>query len=363
MTVHAVVTGIGCVSPTNIGGRDAALVLAAACPSGPVFQVPDFPLEDHVDNARAFRRVAQATKFALAAVSLALRDAGLEIGPGDGSRTAVVLGVTHGAIAFSTQFYGGLLQDGPEGASPMLFSESVLNAPAGNVAIAFGIRGPVHTLVGEETVGAQALVKALGLLQSRVVDRCIVAGTEEWGAIIENAYLHMDRAASRSLPGEDRPPPQGEGAAALVVESPEEAVRRGARLQVPILSLRCSRNPKGDLEGMVAEMVSEERKALGEGAGNVSHVVLPTGRNRGPAMRGALRALEGQGDNIRCLDISPRIGNPFGAAAVFQMAVSAAHLSSGNATGTGLVLTSGLEGTCSVVFFSGCQGGSQETAR
>jgi 3-oxoacyl-(acyl-carrier-protein) synthase len=362
LTARAVITGIGCVSPVGIGGLDVAMLLADDSRKAPAFRVPDFPLEEHIGNARAFRRVAQATKFALAAVSLALRDAGLEIGPGDGARTAVILGVTHGAIDFSTQFFGGLLQDGPEAASPMLFSESVLNAPAGNVAIAFGIRGPVHTLVGEETVGAQALGMVPGLLQSGAVDRCVVAGTEEWGAIIGNAYRQMDRAAARSESGEC-PAQQGEGAAALVIESPEEAERRGARLRVPVLSCRCSRDPQGDLEGTVSDMVSGERKALGEGAGNISHLVLPTGRNRVPVTRAALRALEGVGGDIRRLDIAARIGNPFGAAAVFQMAVSAAFLSSGSATGAGLVLTSGFAGTCSAVFFGVPPDGNREKGR
>jgi 3-oxoacyl-(acyl-carrier-protein) synthase len=363
LTGRAVVTGIGCVSPAGIGGKGVALALSDPSRAVPEFRVPDFSLEDHIGNARLFRRVAPATRFALAAVSLAVRDAGLPVGPDGLSRTAVVIGATHGAIAFSTQFFGEYLQDGPEGASPMLFSESVLNAPAGNVAIAFGVRGPVHTLIGEETVGAQALSTALLLLRCGIADRCIVAGTEERGTIIEYAYLQMDRAARRSGVDGGPSPQQGEGAAALVIESPEAAERRGAALRVPVLSCRCARDPRRDVETTVTGMVGLELATFREGAGDISHIVLPTGRNREPAVRGALRAIGNRAGDVRRIDIAPRVGNPFGAAAFFQMAASAAILASGNPRGRGLVLTSGIAGSCSLIGFGRCLAGGQENTR
>jgi 3-oxoacyl-(acyl-carrier-protein) synthase len=274
-----------------------------------------------------------------------------------------VIGATHGAIAFSTQFFGEYLQDGPEGASPMLFSESVLNAPAGNVAIAFGVRGPVHTLIGEETVGAQALSTALSLLRCGIADRCIVAGTEERGAIIEYAYLRMDRAARRSGVDGGPPPPQGEGAAALVIESREAAERRGAALRVPVLSCRCTRDPRRDVETTVTGMVGLELATFREGAGDISHIVLPTGRNREPAVRGALRAIGNRAGDVHRIDIAPRVGNPFGAAAFFQMAASAASLAYGPASGKGLVLSSGVDGSISLACFgtapAACRGGDR----
>jgi 3-oxoacyl-(acyl-carrier-protein) synthase len=326
-------------------------MLSGPSPTVPDFRVPDFPIEDHIGNARLFRRVAPATKFALAAVSLAIRDAGLPLDPEGRPGSAVVVGVTHGAIAFSTQFFGELLKDGPEGASPMLFSESVLNAPAGNIAIAFDVRGPVHTLIGEETVGAQALATALELLRSGAADRCVVAGTEERGAIIGNAYGQMDRAARRSGTGGAPPSPQGEGAAALVIESMEAADRRGAGLRVPILSSLFSRDPRGDVEGTVARLVEREPGSVPGGEWDVPHIVLPTGRNREPAVRGALRAMGNRAGGVRRIDIAPRVGNPFGAAAFFQMAASAASLAYGPASGKGLVLSSGVDGSISLACF------------
>jgi len=363
LSPRSVITGIGCVSPARIGGKDAAMALSKDRPGDPGFRVPEFSLEDSLENARPFRRVANATKFALAAVAMALRDAGLTAGREDRSRTGVVVGVTHGAIDFSSRFHGGLLQDGPEAASPMFFAESVLNAPAGNVAMAFGIRGPVHTLIGEETVGAQALETALALLRSDVVDRCVVVGTEERSPLVDNAYEQMDRVASSATPGEAAPPPPGEGAAAIVVERAGEAIRRGATLRVPVLSVRCCRGFRGGMEDSAARVAGEQLSSAGVGDGETAHIVLPTGRNREAVARGALLALGRGGDRVFRLDIAPVVGNPFGAAVLLQASVSAALLSSGDPSGAGLVLSSGIGRTFSVILLGGSPDGAKALPR
>ncbi|HEX9192122.1 MAG TPA: beta-ketoacyl synthase N-terminal-like domain-containing protein, partial [Candidatus Deferrimicrobiaceae bacterium] len=263
----------------------------------------------------------------------------------------------------SSRFHGGLLQDGPEAASPMFFAESVLNAPAGNVAMAFGIRGPVHTMIGEETVGAQALEAALALLRAGVVDRCVVVGTEERCPVIDTAYERMDRVASVATPEAAAPPLPGEGAAAIVVEHAGEAIRRGATLRVPVLSVRCCRGVRGGMEDSVARAAGEQLASVAVRNGETAHVVLPTGRNRDAVTRGALRALGRGGDGVLRLDITPSVGNPFGAAALLQVSVSAALLSSGDPSGAGLVLSSGIGKTFSSILLGGSRDGTEALPR
>jgi len=351
-----VITGVGCVSPAGIGQLDAALALSGTPTTNSGFRVPEFDLGDYLRNARYFRRIANSTKFALAAVSLALGDSNPDLGGEDRARTGVVIGVTHGAMGFSTLFHEELLKDGPGAASPMFFAESVLNAPAGNVAIAFGIRGPVHTVIGEETVGAQALDLALELIRSGAVDRCVVAGTEEWSGVTEGVYRQMDRVASRSLTQEREIPLLGEGAAAIVVEDAEGASRRDAAIRIPVLSVRCWRDMGESMEDSVGRIVREELAFRGVAERTVSHVVLPTGRNRGLVTRGVFRALGPASQAIRRLDIGPAAGNPFGAAALFQTAASVAWLSSGETADVGLILSSGIEKTFSIIFLGGGAG-------
>lgn len=334
------------------------MALMKGYPVDPRFCVPDFSLEDSLENARPFRRVANVTKFALAAVAMAIRDADLTLVREDRSRTGVVIGVTHGALVFSSQYHEGLLQDGPEAASPMLFAESVLNAPAGNVAMAFGIRGPVHTMIGEESVGAQAIEAALALLRSGSVDRCIVVGTEEKSPLIDNAYERMEHVASRAIPGEASSPP-GEGAAAIVVECALEAIRRRTSLRVPVVSVQCCHDAREGMEDFVARVVKEQLTSVGMRDVKTGHVILPTGRYREAVRRGALRGLGAGWCGTSCLDIAPVVGNPFGAAVLFQVSVSAALISSGDSSGAGLILSSGIEKTFSSILLGGSPDGAE----
>ena len=115
---------------------------------------------------------------------------------------------------------------GPRGVAPH-FSESVPNAPAGNGAIAFQIRGPVHTLFGDETVGTQAIDLASNLLYDGCVDRCLVAGTEEWNEVVAHAYAQMDQVHRNGGDHGDTPA-LSDGAAALVLELESTVARRKA---------------------------------------------------------------------------------------------------------------------------------------
>jgi 3-oxoacyl-[acyl-carrier-protein] synthase II len=344
-----VITGVGVVSSAGIG-REA---LASALTGTPVapggFRVPDFRLEEYVANARSFRRVADATKFLLAAISLALADAGLVGDQENMSSTGLVVGLTHGAIDYSTRFHLGLLQEGPSGASPLHFAESVLNAPAGNSAIAFGIRGPVHTLIGEETVGAQAISLARSLLCSGALDRCIVAGAEEWTEIIVNAYGQADRARNMRGKAMDTPTPLGEGAAALVLETGNAARRRGAALRGAIGAVSLRRCLPETMTGEVVNAIRGTIQKAGLQKEEIGHIVLPTGRSRAAVKSGAAAVFGESGSAVHWIDIAQHVGNPFGAAGLLQAAASAALISSERVRGAGLVLSSGIERTLSTL--------------
>ncbi len=199
------ISGIGIVSPRAFGRAAFLRTLSPDPGKDPALRVPEFALEQYLENARSFRRVADATKFALASMALAIGDAGFRPADFGGERAGLVVGISHGAVTYAVEFHRTLLLEGPLPASPLHFSESVPNAPAGNGAIAFRIRGPVHTLIGEEPVGTQAVDLAASLLYDGFVDRCLVAGTEEWNEVVAHAYAQMDHAR-RDGPGRRRPP-------------------------------------------------------------------------------------------------------------------------------------------------------------
>ncbi len=307
------------------------------------FRVPAFGLEKHVGNPSSFRRVADATKFTLAAISMALSDAGLDRDRRRSGREGLLVGVTHGAIDFSTRFHQGLLLEGPQGASPLHFTESVLNAPAGNAAIAFGFRGPVHTLIGEETVGGNAIVMALSLLRSGELDRCVVAGVEEWADIVVSAYDRVDRARGMGGHGSEPPVPLGEGAAALVLETAAVASQRSAASRGTIHGVISRRLHPPAMSAAVEEAVRGVIDSAACRTEEIGHVVLPTGRYRREVEHGTACVLGERANVIRWIDIATHVGNPFGASGLMQVAASVARHAYGGGQ-CGLVLSCGVEG-------------------
>lgn len=210
-----VITGIGPVTPAGTGresfwdsmSKGTSVInnikKFSSMPGARGGEVPEQDIDEYIDG-RKFRRAADISKNALIAVSSALKDSGIEsIGDED---SALVVGVTHGAINYSQQYHRSLLE-GEEDVSPLLFSDSVLNAPAGNGSICFDIKGAVHTVVGDITASIKAVMLACGKLKAGSVSRSIVVSAEE---INELTFFCRTRLGETDL---------SEGAGALVIEN------------------------------------------------------------------------------------------------------------------------------------------------
>jgi 3-oxoacyl-(acyl-carrier-protein) synthase len=346
------ISGIGIVSPRAFGREAFERMLSADRQADRACRVPDFVLEEYLKSPRSFRRVADATKFALAGMALAVTDAGYSLENFGGERTGLIVGVTHGAVSYAVQFHRTLLLEGPLAASPLCFSESVPNAPAGNGAIAFQIRGPVHTLIGEEPVGVQAIDLAAGLLRGGLVDRCLVVGTEEWNEVVAHVYGQLDRAARRKRDLGDTPA-LSDGAAALVLELESALFRRGAVPHAVISGWAIGRCRTGRMEDAAAEVVREAFRPTGRDAADADHVLPPTGRYRRAATRGVVVARGETEPPPTWVDLLPVIGNPAGASNLFQVAASAVMISARRMDGPGLALSTGIQRTLSAVVLSG----------
>jgi 3-oxoacyl-(acyl-carrier-protein) synthase len=345
------ISGIGIVSPGAFGREAFLRILSPDCRTDPTFRVPEFAIENHLDNARSFRRVADATKFALASMSLAVTDAGFRAADFGGERVGLVVGVSHGAVTYAVEFHRTLLREGALAASPLFFSESVPNAPAGNGAIAFQIRGPVHTLFGDETVGTQAIDLASNLLYDGCVDRCLVAGTEEWNEVVAHAYAQMDQVHRNGGDHGDTPA-LSDGAAALVLELESTVARRKATPHAVIGGWHLGRCLTDSLEDAMADTIRVAFGPTGHPAAEADHVVPPTGRHRGAAMRGVVAARGNAAGPPTWIDLLPVLGNPMGASNLFQVAISAALISKGTMVGPGLAVSTGIQRTLAAAVLS-----------
>jgi 3-oxoacyl-(acyl-carrier-protein) synthase len=118
--------------------------------------------------------------------------------PGDGARTALVLGSTIGDS--TTTDLASRLLIGGQVSNPLLFMQATANAILGYLSKEFGITGPLVALSALTDLGSALLDTATLLLDDEELDRVLVVGVELTG---------NDRtaAASRELgleqPGED----------------------------------------------------------------------------------------------------------------------------------------------------------------
>ena len=283
--MEVIITGTGVVSPVGVGteafmegvgssktGVGEITTFEAKGKRGGV--VTDFDFMGLFGDKK-FRRAARVTQFALVAAKEALRSAALDLTDSGTGRIAIVVGVSHGAICLSVDFHRGLVEDGPLGASPAAFSDSVLNAPAGNLSLAFKIKGPAHTIVGGSPSGLEALNMGRRLIADGLADICLVVSTEELNERVYEAYDRLGYV-SPDVSGEGTPFSSagflpGEGAACLVLEGKVSALKRVAE---PLASLAATSSvySSGGAEGLMKSM-DRVLGAAGVSSGDVDCVM------------------------------------------------------------------------------------------
>jgi 3-oxoacyl-[acyl-carrier-protein] synthase II len=185
------------------------------------------------------RRMSPPSKLAVAASRMALRCAGLPDAGEEG--TAVVVATAFGPSSNTEALLKQILCD-PESASPSLFTESVANAPAAQIAIAAHATGPSLTVCQREAGPLIALGRAAGEVAAGRARRALAGSVDEMTPLL-HALLDRFGALARPCPvagetGEELARPfdrhrdgvlAGEGAALVVLEGEEDLARRGGR--------------------------------------------------------------------------------------------------------------------------------------
>ena len=152
-----------------------------------VVRVPESALRGAAAHPR-LRRASAISRFAAAAGSEALRAASVKLDPPHAERTALIFAISNGGVIYTKRFYRDIVNEGAQSASPLLFPETVFNAPASHLAAILGISGATYTLVGDGAVGLLAIKMAEDLMANEAIDRCLVVGTEELDWLSCDAY-------------------------------------------------------------------------------------------------------------------------------------------------------------------------------
>jgi len=152
-----------------------------------VFHVPESALASSAAHPR-LRRASVISRFAAAAGVEALEAAGVKPDSQSAQRIALVFAISNGGVIYTKRFYRDIVETGAQSASPLLFPETVFNAPASHLAAILGITGATYTLVGDSAVGLMAIKMAEDLMTNEALDYCLVVGAEEVDWLLCDAY-------------------------------------------------------------------------------------------------------------------------------------------------------------------------------
>jgi 3-oxoacyl-[acyl-carrier-protein] synthase II len=247
---RVVVTGIGPVTPVGVGletfwsnlteGKSGISRIRNFDPAGlPVQIAGEIHDLDPTQwmSPKEVRRTDRVVHFAVAAAKLAWQDAGEP--SVDPSRTAVVISTGVGGMTSFVHQLKILWEKGPDRISPFLVPQMMPNAAAGQVAMAFGFTGPNECITTACAAGAHGVGEAFRMVRDGLADAAVAGGTEAAILPITVAGFAQAQALTRNPDPERASRPfdknrdgfvLSEGACALVLETEEHAVARGATI-------------------------------------------------------------------------------------------------------------------------------------
>ncbi len=184
------VHGTGAVSPAGWGvGSMMEALRIDRCPvasevprpnGGEPLRVNRVPVPSPKPTFLAHPRMRRASPISQFALGAAMEAVGADVAAiaSGAVRLGIVFCAFTGSVNYSRRFYSEVLKD-PAGASPLLFTETVFNAPASHLATVLGTTACTYTLVGDDGEFIQALALAAEWLTEHRVDACLVVGAEE----------------------------------------------------------------------------------------------------------------------------------------------------------------------------------------
>lgn len=173
------------------------------------------------------RKLDRGSQFAVATAGLALADAGLAKGSVPAERIGIALGCGFGGIANSAEFLTGYFQQGVAGLSPLLFPNTVANAPASNASIEYGIKGPNITFVQRFCSAESAILAACRFIEEGRADVMLAGGVDELTPLMLKGFAALGQLHSHAEGF-------GEGAGILVLERADHAAARQASVKASI---------------------------------------------------------------------------------------------------------------------------------
>jgi 3-oxoacyl-[acyl-carrier-protein] synthase II len=260
---RVVITGIGLLSSVGIGteanwqnllaGHSGVARITKFDPTNFSVQiageVKGFDPLQFVDK-KDVKKMDVFIQYAIAASQFAMDDAGLKIGPDNGTRVGVFIASGIGGFSTIEREHSKLIEGGPGRISPFFIPASIINLAAGHVSIRFGAKGPNLATCTACAASSHALGDACEIIRRGDADAMIAGGSE--AAITPMGVGGF--AAMRALSTRNGAPERasrpfdferdgfviGEGSGVLVLEELGSALARGARIYAEIVGYGAS---------------------------------------------------------------------------------------------------------------------------
>lgn len=255
---RVVITGVGPVTPVGIGKEEfwSSLIAgksgvdyitsfdATNFPVRFAGEVKNFDYTAFVDKKEG-KRMDRVSHLALAAAKLAIEDAKLDMSQENPYRCGVCVGSGIGGIVTFQEQAQKLCEKGPSKVSPFFIPGVISNMPAGNIAIAHGLKGPNTSIVTACATGTHCIGDALRTIQYGDADVMLAGGAEAAVCPIAIAGFANMKAlstnndnpqqASRPFDKDRDGFVMAEGAGVVVLEELEHAKARGAYIYAEVV--------------------------------------------------------------------------------------------------------------------------------
>jgi nodulation protein E len=251
-TMRAGRSGIGAITTTPL--HDLKNTIGAE-----IKQLPEHGLDR--------RRLITMDRFSLLAVIAAgeaLRDAGIAVDASDALRIGAVVGVGCFGVECIEDNYRGILVEGRPRANVFTVPRSMPSAPAGQISMEYGLRGPVFAVTSACASSNHALASAADQLRLGRADMMLAGGADAplvYGFLKGwEALRAVARETCRPFSADRDGLIIGEAAGMLVLETFEHATARGATILAELAGVGMS-GDAGDIvsptvEGPTAAMLS-----------------------------------------------------------------------------------------------------------
>ena len=255
---RVVVTGLGAITPLgNSAPETWESLVAGKSGAGPITlfdaskfktqfacEVKGFDPLQHFDR-KEVRKLDRYAQLAQVAADESVKDSGLDLDQLDKNRVGVIVSAGIGGLTtFESEVRDYNPENGPR-FNPFFIPKMISDIAAGQISIKYGFHGPNYSIASACASSTNALIDACHLIRLGKANVIIAGGSEAsicaagvGGFNAMNALSTRNDApqeASRSFSASRDGFVMGEGAACIVLEELEHALKRGARIYAELV--------------------------------------------------------------------------------------------------------------------------------